>query len=220
MSDPSFHQELKFTLFTFKRLRFKPLFQAQKEILTFTFSIQSFVNVLLMELLADILKVVLPSLIVFATCYFTVKHFLDTESKKRLAEIRLANQNVVTPMRLQAYERIAIFLERINPHTLVTRTHKSGMSARLLQSELTKMIRTEFEHNLSQQIYMSNHSWEMVKTAKEEITKLVNVAASKLPDTATGVELSQMILQISQQIEKMPTQVALEYIKKEVGQVF
>ena len=66
----------------------------------------------------------------------------------------------------------------------------------------------------------SKAAWEMVKTAKEEVTKLVNVAASKLPDTATGVELSQMILQISQQIEKMPTQVALEYLKKEVGQVF
>ncbi|MGL4597926.1 MAG: hypothetical protein ACRCYO_10370, partial [Bacteroidia bacterium] len=91
---------------------------------------------------------------------------------------------------------------------------------RLLQTELTKAIRTEYEHNLSQQIYMSNHAWEMVKTSKEEIAKLINVAASKLPDTATGIELSQMILQVTQQIDKMPTQVALEYIKREVGQVF
>jgi len=173
-----------------------------------------------MDIVLNAILVIVPCLIVFGTCYFTVKNFLDNETRKRLAEIRLANQNVVTPMRLQAYERLAIFLERINPNTLITRTHKSGMSARLMQSELTKVIRTEFEHNMSQQIYMSNHAWEMVKTAKEEVTKLVNVAASKLPDTATGVELSQMILQISQQIEKMPTQVALEYLKKEVGQVF
>jgi hypothetical protein len=173
-----------------------------------------------MDVILEILKYLLPSLVVFAAGYFTVKNFLETDARKRLAEIRLANQNVVTPMRLQAYERLAIFLERINPNILITRTHKSGMSARLLQSELTKVIRTEFEHNLSQQIYMSNHAWEMVKTAKEEITKLVNVASSKLPDTATGTELSQMILQISQQIDKMPTQVALEYIKKEIGQVF
>ncbi|HLG02196.1 MAG TPA: hypothetical protein VI731_01295 [Bacteroidia bacterium] len=172
------------------------------------------------SIILEILKYLLPAVVVFAAGYMTVKNFLDTETKRRLAEIRLANQNVVTPMRIQAYERMAIFLERINPNVLITRTHKSGMSARLLQAELTKTIRSEFEHNLSQQIYMSNHAWEMVKTAKEEITKLVNVAASKLPDTATGVDLSQMILQISQQIEKMPTQVALEYVKKEVGQVF
>lgn len=173
-----------------------------------------------LDVVIEILKYLLPCIVVFAAGYLTVKNFLETETKRRLAEIRLANQSVVTPMRLQAYERMAIFLERINPNILITRTHKSGMSARLLQSELTKVIRTEFEHNLSQQIYMSNHAWEMVKTAKEEITKLVNVAASKLADTATGVDLSQMILQISQQIDKMPTQVALEYIKKEVGQVF
>jgi hypothetical protein len=173
-----------------------------------------------MDVAFEIAKILLPCLVVFATCFFTVKHFLDTETKRRLAEIRLANQNVVTPMRLQAYERVAILLERINPNHLVTRVHKQGMSARLLQTELTKAIRTEYEHNLSQQIYMSNHAWEMVKTSKEEIAKLINVAASKLPDTATGIELSQMILQVTQQIDKMPTQVALEYIKREVGQVF
>jgi hypothetical protein len=177
-------------------------------------------NIKISDLVFDLLKIIIPAAVVFATAYFIVKGFLESESKKRLAEIRLANQNVITPMRLQAYERIAIFLERINPNGLVTRVHKNGMSARLLQSELTKVIRTEFEHNLSQQIYMSNHAWEMVKTAKEEITKLMNIAASKLPDTATGVELSQMIIQIAQQIEKLPNQVALEYIKKEVGQVF
>jgi len=172
------------------------------------------------QILFDLLKILLPSSIVFATAYFVVKHFLDTETKRRLAEIRLANQNVITPIRLQAYERVSIFLERIHPNSLVPRVHKQGMSARLLQSELTRVIRQEFDHNLSQQIYMSNHAWEMVKTAKEEITKLINIAASKLPDTATGAELSQMIIQISQQIDKMPTQVAVEYIKKEVGQVF
>jgi hypothetical protein len=152
------------------------------------------------ELIVDLLKIVIPAVVVFLGCFLTVRHFLDTDARKRLAEIRLANQGVVTPMRLQAYERTAIFLERIHPHMIVTRVHKQGMSARLLQSELTKVIRTEFEHNLSQQIYMSNHAWEMVKTAKEEITKLVNIAASKLPESATGVDLSQMILQISQQI--------------------
>ncbi|TND07147.1 MAG: hypothetical protein FD123_3292 [Bacteroidetes bacterium] len=172
------------------------------------------------EIVYDLLKILLPAGIVFVTCYFVVKHFLDTETKRRLAEIRLANQNVITPVRLQAYERISIFLERVNPNSLVPRVHKQGMSARLLQSELTRVIRQEFDHNLSQQIYMSNHAWEMVKTAKEEITKLINIAATKLPDTATGADLSQMIIQISQQIDKMPTQVALDYIKKEVGQVF
>lgn len=173
-----------------------------------------------LTMIFDILKIIIPSGIVFATCYFVVKHFLEADSKKRLAEIRLANQSTLTPIRLQAYERIALFLERISPNSLIMRTNKQGMSARQLQQELVKTIRQEFEHNLSQQIYMSNHAWEMVKTAKEEIIKLVNIASTKVPDHASSQDMSHMIIQISAQLDKLPTQVALEYIKREVGQNF
>ncbi len=173
-----------------------------------------------MDVFWEILKILIPSAVVFLTCYLTVKGFLENDARKRLAEIRLANQGQVTPVRLQAYERIAMFLERISPNSLILRVHKSGMSARLLQSELIANIRAEFEHNLSQQIYMSNHAWEMVKTAKEEIIKLINIASTRVSDTAAGMELAQKILEISSQVNKLPTQVAIEYIKKEIGQTF
>ena len=173
-----------------------------------------------MNVVIDIILVLIAAGAVFATSYFTVKNFLDNESKKRLTELRQANQSLITPIRLQAYERVVLFLERISPNSLVMRVHKNGMSALMLQSELIKTIRSEFEHNLSQQIYMSNNSWQMVITAKEEIIKLVNIAATKVPETATGLELAQTILSISAQINKMPTQVAVEYIKKEIGQNF
>jgi hypothetical protein len=172
---------------------------------------QSFLNVLLC---------IIPSVIVFFTAYYLVKNFLDAESRKRLAEIRIANQGLITPTRLQAYERIALFLERISPNSLIPRVNKQGMSARLLQTELIKAIRTEFEHNLSQQIYVSGHAWEMVKTSKEEIVKLINISATKIPDTASSIDLSQMIINIAAQVPKLPTDVALEYIKREVGQNF
>ena len=148
--------------------------------------------------LLDIVKYTVAGIGVVWIAFYLARPYLDRSESIQLLEFKKSISAQTLPLRLQAYERMAIFLERINPNILITRAHKSGMSARLLQSELTKMIRTEFEHNLSQQIYMSNHAWEMVKTAKEEITKLVNVAASKLPDTATGVDLSHMILQISQ----------------------
>lgn len=173
-----------------------------------------------MNVVIDIILVLIAAGAVFATSYFTVKNFLDNESKRRLSELRQANQSLVTPIRLQAYERVVLFLERISPNSLVMRVHKNGMSALLLQSELIRTIRSEFEHNLSQQIYMSNNSWQMVLTAKEEIIKLVNIAATKVPETATGLDLAQSILSISSQISKLPTQVAVEYIKKEISQNF
>lgn len=157
---------------------------------------------------------------VFATAFYTVRNFLDNEQKKRVAEMRQANQNLVTPIRLQAYERVVMFLERISPNSLVMRVHKNGMSGLMFQSELVKTIRSEYEHNLSQQIYMSNNAWQMVITSKEEIIKLINIAATKVPETASGLELAQMILSIAGQLNKLPTQVAIEYIKKEIGQNF
>lgn len=173
-----------------------------------------------MDNLFDIFKIILPAGFVLATAYFLVKNFLDDQSKKRQDEIKQANQSLITPIRLQAYERMALFLERISPNNLVMRVHKNGMSALLLQAELVKTIRSEFEHNLSQQIYISNNSWQLIKNAKEEIIKLVNISASKVPDTGTGIELAQVILQIGAQVKKMPTEVAMEYIKKEISQTF
>jgi 16S rRNA C1402 (ribose-2'-O) methylase RsmI len=173
-----------------------------------------------MDLVINVIVVLVVAGAVFATAYFTVKNFLDNESKKRMSDLRQANQNLVTPIRLQAYERVVLFLERISPNSLVMRTHKNGMSGLLLQSELIKTIRSEYEHNLSQQIYMSNNAWQMVTTAKEEIIKLINISATKVPETATGLELAQMILGITGQIQKLPTQVAVEYIKKEISQNF
>jgi hypothetical protein len=173
-----------------------------------------------MNLFLKGVMILAPALIVFLTAYYLVKNFLDNDARKRLSEIRLANQSLITPTRLQAYERIALFLERISPNSLIPRVNKQGMSARLLQTELIKAIRTEFEHNLSQQIYVSGHAWEMVKTAKEEIIKLINISATKIPDTASSMDLSQMIINIAAQVAKLPTDVALEYVKREVGQNF
>jgi hypothetical protein len=168
----------------------------------------------------QILLLLVPSLIVFATSYFLMRGFLDSEGRRRQAEVKLQNQSVITPIRLQAYERITLFLERISPQSLIMRVYQNGMNSRVFHSELLRSIRSEFEHNMSQQIYMSPGAWQMVKTAKEETTKLINIAVSKVPETATGIELSQVILEMTGKIEKLPTQVATEYIRKEVQKEF
>src|SRR3569832_2104516 len=93
----------------------------------------------------EILKIILPSGIVFLTTYYLVKNFLDHENRKRVVDLKLANQTLITPIRLQAYERVILFLERINPNSMVMRLNKTG-SAVNFQSEILKTIRSEFEH--------------------------------------------------------------------------
>ena len=174
-----------------------------------------------MEALIDILKIILPALVVFAATYFLVQRFLSNEQSRRDFELKKANQSAITPIKIQAYERVVIFLERIHPNTLVVRVNKHGMTSNVLHQELIKAIKTEYEHNLAQQIYMSYNAWELVKNGKEEIIKLINISATKVTHDANSNELAMMVLNITANLEKrMPSEIALEYLKKEIGQIF
>jgi hypothetical protein len=173
-----------------------------------------------MDIFLELLKILIPAAGVFAATYFVVRTFLTNEQKRRDYELRKSQLNITTPIRLQAYERIILFLERIEPNNLVLRTNKAGMTIPLLHSELIKTIKTEYEHNISQQIYVSANAWHLVKTAKEETIKLVNISITKVPESAKGQELSQVILHIASSVEKTPTQIAVEFLKAEVAQHF
>jgi hypothetical protein len=168
----------------------------------------------------EILKYTIPLVVAFGFIYFILNNYLDENYKLRSLDMKLGNQNQITPVRLQAYERVVVYLERITPSSLIMRIHKSGMSSRLLHTELLKSIRSEYEHNIAQQIYMSNASWELVKSAKEEMINLVNVASQKVNDNADGLELCKVLIDITKNVEKLPTQIALEYVKKEIRQSF
>lgn len=174
-----------------------------------------------MEAFIEILKIILPAGAVFLAVYFLVSRFFDNEQKRREHELKRATQNLITPQKIQAYERIVIFLERINPNNLVIRVNKNGMNCRQMHQELVHAIKSEYEHNISQQIFISHNSWELVKTAKEEIIKLINISATKVPQDAPSNELAMMVLNIVANMDKkMPHEIALEYIKKEIAQIF
>jgi len=174
-----------------------------------------------MNAVVEILKIILPAGAVFAAAYLLVQKFLGNEQKRREFELKKNAQSSLTPLKIQAYERIVIFLERIHPNSIVVRVNKHGMTALQLHQELIKTIKSEYEHNLSQQIYVSYAAWELLKTAKEEVIKLVNISATKVPHENSSNDLALMILNITANLDKkMPSEIALEFIKKEVAQIF
>jgi len=172
------------------------------------------------EIVIEMLKYIVPLVVVFAFIYFILNNYLEENFKLRSLDLKLQNQEAITPIRMQAYERVVVYLERISPSALIMRIHKSGMSSRLLHTEMIKSIRSEYDHNIAQQIYMSNASWELVKSAKEEMIKLINTSAHKVNENADGVELCKVLLDVTMNVEKLPTQIALEYVKKEIRQSF
>jgi hypothetical protein len=173
-----------------------------------------------MNVILEILKYILPSLVVFATTFYLVKKYFDGEEKKRQHQLFVNNQNMITPLRLQAYERLILFLERISPESLIMRINKPGFTCQQLQAELMNAIRSEFEHNLSQQIYVSAGAWEMLKNARGRTIQLINMMADKLQKDSPSINLSKAILETLVEEEKTPTSDAISYIKKETERLF
>ena len=173
-----------------------------------------------MEILLNSLQYTIPSIIVLLTSYFIVKSFLDKEYQKQRHELHMNNQKTITPVRLQAYERMIMFLERISPSTLIARVMVSEITAKQFQVLLVKNVRNEFEHNLSQQIYISNEAWGFVKIAKENLIKLINVANSRLNDKATAIDLSKLMIEMYLKTDNLPINTAIEKLKEEFNTNF
>lgn len=170
--------------------------------------------------LYELLKYTVPSLVVLATAYYLLKMFLEKEAKKTQMQMRLDVQKISLPVRMQAYERLVLLLERIEPAGLLVRTNLPGMNAIQLQSALIQTIRSEFEHNLSQQLYVSTKAWEMVRNAREETIKRINTAAMKLTAEATSTDLASLILINDIDAEQSVVKGALDLLKSEARNNF
>lgn len=173
-----------------------------------------------MEVLLELLKIVVPAALVLYAVYLVVKSFLDKELQKQVVASREKNTEIVLPIRLQAFERMVLFLERITPGNLLRRLSKGELTARELQVVLVHEIREEFNHNLSQQLYMSEESWQAIRHAMEEVIALVNQSAEGLPDDARSIELSRRIYQKVADENADPTGRALGQLKSEIRNVF
>ena len=154
--------------------------------------------------------------------YLLAKRYFENQQKQQLLQMKVDERSetlrVVTPIRLQAYERMALFLERISPNSLVLRCYQPGMDLTLLQGVMTKNIRDEWEHNLSQQVYLTAELWERIREAKDEMVNLVNSAAVSLPDTTDPTRLAAAIF--ASAADHAPVDGALEAMHKELHELF
>lgn len=168
----------------------------------------------------EISKYILPSLVVFMAAYIVIRAFLKQERQKQKVDIYLSNQQEITPIRLQAYERLILFLERIHPESLIIRENTAGLNNQQFQQKLINAIRTEFEHNLSQQIYISPQLWVQIKSAKEAMIQLINAEALQLVPTDSSLGLSKSVIEAHMQLQKPPINIAINALKEEIGLIW
>ncbi len=173
-----------------------------------------------MEALLEFGKIIIPAAIVLYAMYLVVNSFLQKEFEKRLIDIKLKNTDVVLPIRLQAYERLSLFLERISPNNLVLRLNNSGYSAKQFQQILQNEVREEYNHNLSQQVYVGDEVWDFVKNAKEDVITVINKAAEKVTEESKSIDLAKAIFELMMQKQSDPITVALGKLKEEIRVMF
>ncbi|MFN8285490.1 MAG: hypothetical protein U0V74_01995 [Chitinophagales bacterium] len=177
-----------------------------------------------MEILHDfieVLKYTLPALIVFLTAYFLLTRYMRKDAIEKSLKMKIDRDKEIIMLRLQAYERLALFLERINPASVITRVRTPDMLASELQYAMVRNIREEYEHNLSQQIYVSSHTWNLIVASKEEMLKTVNLIGNQMPPEASaGQFISALLNGIANANAQLPTEQALDFLKAETKELF
>jgi hypothetical protein len=171
-------------------------------------------------MILEIIQYTLPVLIVAVIFYLLVRSFLKAEERRRKSKMALDHDRIMVPLRLQAYERLILFLERIPPDALLLRVDYSNMNCRDLQGELLRIIRNEFEHNYTQQLYVSLDAWEKVKMAKDKIVQLINLSTEGTKFNMPAQVLTHNIMEKAMETLKSPAVEAIEYLKREAQEMF
>jgi hypothetical protein len=143
----------------------------------------------------EILKIGIPALLVFLTAYFMFRDMLENNQKQREMELQIKNSKLILPIKLQAYERLTLLLERISPQSLLIRISPHELTASAYHQELLSHVRQEFDHNLSQQIYVSQTLWETIRGAKENLIRIINQAAEEIENDVPALLLSTKIIE-------------------------
>jgi len=158
--------------------------------------------------------------ITFAVAYYFVKNDVQRYFQVKSFEARHAERAHLLPLRLQAHERLIVFIERLNPPNLFLRLYQQGISAAVLQSLILTEIRSEYQHNVTQQLYINSESWNVIRKLKDDTIAMVNNATAGLPADASGAELSKKVLQHMAEIADNPYDLTLDLIKRDIHQLF
>jgi len=178
------------------------------------------------ELIIEIAKYIVPAIVFFGAAYYITNRWYEIQLLKNKIEVKSkavidSKDNQLKkhffPLQVDAAQRLVLFLERISPNNLIMRLHNPGLPALAFQQKLLTSIRSEFEHNLAQQIFVSPETWKKITDSKENIVKIIISAATDLGPTALAGDLSQKVFEITAQLKQQPIDAALLSIKREIN---
>lgn len=170
-----------------------------------------------LSVVLEIIKITVPALIVYITVYSLLKHFLENQHKMKLVDLKQGQQKEALPLRLQAYERLSLFCERVSLPNLLLRTRRDGMTASELRLALLLGIQSEYEHNITQQVYVSDQLWQIIKVARDDAMNTISLVAESVDPKADGKEFAKALIDILTRRGGTGLEKALLAVKKEAG---
>jgi hypothetical protein len=173
-----------------------------------------------MEFFLDILKLTIPGVIVGATAYMLLKDLLDERQRIDQAILRNDSNKITLPLRLSAYERLMLLCDRADIVNTMLRVRMPNMKVRELRGVLLMAINQEFEHNVSQQLYVSDTLWQIIRMAKNNTLSLVTMTGNDLdPDAPSEIYVNALLQAVEEQ-SITPLQTAILAVRMEAGKLF
>ncbi len=160
----------------------------------------------------EILTFTLPSLITGGVAFFMFSGFVKQQNNEQKFNSLLEKKRESLPIKLQAYERLVLFCERLNPSKLLLRVNPIGEDAASYLHLLIGNIEQEFEHNMVQQLYVSEDSWKAVVGSKLAIINKFHELAEK---STSAKELRENLL-MDYSKKESPTETAIVILKQQV----
>ena len=174
-----------------------------------------------MEMFLELLKYTLPGLVVFATAYYMLKLYLDDRLRYEMTLQRNENLKITLPLRLQAYERLTLLCDRVSVPNTLLRIRMPGMTVGELRGALMLAISQEFDHNTSQQLYVSETLWQIISFAKNDTLNFIAQTATDLdPKSNAEVLVNEMLRALDEKGDATVLQKALVAIRTEAAQLF
>jgi hypothetical protein len=166
-------------------------------------------------IMIEILKYCIPALCVLLATWIVMHKFYKSETEKRLWELKRISQKEISPLRMRAYERLALLLERTTPEHILLDLNLAEMTQLQVQSHLMHTIRQEFDHNLSQQIYVSEEVWSLIENAKLQTVAFVNSIAQQMPSESSALDYAKTLITAYRTNGDTPNDIALQALKNE-----
>jgi len=163
----------------------------------------------------EILKYTIPALIVFATSYYLLKQYLENQYSLRALELKSKYSKDAIPLKLQAYERLLLFCERISIPNLLLRLRTRDMNVNELKSAMVISVQKEFEHNMAQQLYTSQKLWDILNLAKNDTISMITTQANDLNPQENATQLANKLMNQLSSMKKSPLDIAIQGIKEE-----